>query len=55
MDEGSRKLRKWHFKWHFKYFFVNLVLLRTIMLLYFNRAPFMLAYCPIDDFMFTCL
>ena len=31
------------------YFFVNLILLRTIMLLYFNRAPFMLAHCPIDD------
>ena len=35
-------------KWHFKYLFVNLILLRTIMLLYFNRAPFMLAHCLID-------
>ena len=31
-----------------KYLFVNLILLGTIMLLYFNRAPFY-AHCPIDD------
>ena len=37
--------------WHSRItnLFVNLILLRTIMLLYFNTAPFMLAHCPIDD------
>ena len=36
--------------WHLKYIFVvNLILLCTIMLLYFSRAPFMLVHCLIDD------
>ena len=37
-------------KGHFKFlFFANLILLCTIMLLYFSRVPFMLARCLIDD------
>ena len=30
-------------------FFVNLILLRSTMLFYFSRAPFMLEHCLIDD------
>ena len=30
-------------------FFVNVILQRTILLLYFNRAPFMLAHYLIND------